>query len=75
MSWHGDRRYAGQAMTGFAIPGVELRVVDASENDVPHDGATIGEVVARGDAVMKGYWGRPDATKAVMKGTGSTPET
>jgi fatty-acyl-CoA synthase len=68
LSWQGERRYAGQAMTGFAIPGVELRVVDGSENDVPHDGTTIGEVVARGDAVMKGYWGRPDATEAVMKG-------
>jgi len=68
LSWEGERRYAGQAMTGFAIPGVELRVVDGSENDVPNDGTTIGEVVARGDAVMKGYWGRPDATEGVMKG-------
>jgi len=68
MPWQGDERYAGQAMTGFAIPGVELRVVDANENDVPHDGKTIGEVVARGDAVMKGYWRSPDATAAVMKG-------
>jgi fatty-acyl-CoA synthase len=68
MSWQGEQRYAGQAMTGFAIPGVELRVVDGSETDVPHDGTTIGEVVARGDAVMMGYWGRPDVTEAVMKG-------
>ena len=29
MSWEGEQRYVGQAMTGFAIPGVELRVVDA----------------------------------------------
>jgi fatty-acyl-CoA synthase len=69
MPWQGEQRYAGQAMTGFAIPGVELRVVDGNENDVPHDGKTIGEVVARGDVVMKGYWGRPEVTEAVMKGT------
>lgn len=68
VSWPGEQRYVGQAMTGFAIPGVELRVVDGSENDVPHDGKTIGEVVARGDTVMKGYWQRPEATAAVMKG-------
>jgi fatty-acyl-CoA synthase len=68
MSWQGERRYAGQAMTGFAIPGAELRVVDGSGNDVPRDGATIGEVVARGDGVMKGYWGRSDAAEAAMEG-------
>ena len=66
MSWEGERRHQGQAMTGFAIPGVELRVVDESGNDVPHNGSAIGEVVARGDAVMEGYWGRPDATVAAM---------
>jgi len=30
ISWEGERRYVGQAMTGFAIPGSELRVMDAS---------------------------------------------
>jgi fatty-acyl-CoA synthase len=68
MTWQGERRHAGQAMTGFAIPGVELRVVDENGNDVPHDGQAIGEVVARGDAIMDGYWGRPDATAAAMAG-------
>ena len=29
--WEGEQRYAGQAMTGYAIPGVELRVVDADD--------------------------------------------
>ena len=67
MSWTGEQRFAGQAMTGFAIPGVELRVVDASGNNVPHDGTSIGEVLARGDAVMEGYWGRPDATAIAME--------
>lgn len=67
-SWHGEQRFTGQAMTGFAIPGVELRVVDRSGIDVPRDRTTIGEVLARGDGIMKGYWERPDATEAVMKG-------
>jgi fatty-acyl-CoA synthase len=67
-SWHGEQRFTGQAMTGFAIPGVELRVVDTSGSDVPRDRTTIGEVLARGDGIMKGYWERPDATEAVMKG-------
>jgi acyl-CoA synthetase (AMP-forming)/AMP-acid ligase II len=67
LAWEGEQRYAGQAMTGFAIPGVELRVVDSDGNDVPHDGSTMGEIVARGDSVMDGYWGQPEATLAVMR--------
>jgi len=68
VSWQESRRHAGQAMTGFAIPGVELRVVADDGNEVPHDGTTIGEVTARGDAVMHGYWQRPDATDAALAG-------
>ena len=68
VSWPEDRRYVGQAMTGFAIPGAEVRVVNASGNDVPHDGISVGEVVARSDAVMEGYWGRPESTSAALEG-------
>ncbi len=68
LDWQGDQKYIGQAMTGFAIPGVELRVVDANDKDVPHDGKSIGEVVARSDVVMEGYWGQPQATAEAMRG-------
>lgn len=65
----GEGRIARQAMTGFAIPGVELRVVDDSGNDVPADGQTMGEIVARTDGVMEGYWQQPEETKkAIRKG-------
>ncbi|WP_166351822.1 AMP-binding protein [Phytoactinopolyspora limicola] len=49
--------------------GVELRVVDESGQPVP-DG-DIGEVITRGDHVMRGYWngsGRTDLGKAVVDG-------
>ena len=64
--WQGEDRYRGQAMTGYAIPGSELRVVDAHDNDVPHDGRTVGEIIARGDGVMMGYWNQPEATAQVL---------
>jgi len=64
----GDRRYATQAMTGYAIPGVELRVVDFNHQDVPRDGKTMGEIITRSDGVMQGYWRQPAATAEVMRG-------
>ena len=67
IAWEGERRYVGQAMTGFAIPGVELRVLGPDGKEVPHDGAVIGEIVVRGDGVMEGYWRQPEATQAAMK--------
>ena len=53
-------------MTGWAMPGCEIRVVDLHMNDVPRDLAAIGEVVIRGDIVMDGYYKEPQATAAVM---------
>jgi len=47
----------------------ELRVIDDTGNDVPQDGATIGEIVVRGNVVMKGYYNDPEATaKAIRNG-------
>jgi fatty-acyl-CoA synthase len=61
-------RMRRQAMTGWAVPGAEVRVVDLHMNDVPRDMQTIGEIVVRGDMVMDGYYKEPQATAAVMTG-------
>jgi fatty-acyl-CoA synthase len=64
----GGELYVARAMTGYAIPGVELRVVDFEDNDVARDGKTMGEIVARSDGVMQGYWQQPAATADAMRG-------
>ncbi len=45
-----------------------VRVVDEAMHDVPRDGATLGEVVMRGNNVMKGYFDDPDATERSFAG-------
>ena len=45
-----------------------IRVVDDEMNDVPQDGETMGEVVMRGNNVMKGYFANPDATAEAFRG-------
>ena len=52
----------------FMVYGSGLRVVDDNMRDIPRDGETMGEVVMRGDAVMKGYYNDPDATAEAFRG-------
>jgi acyl-CoA synthetase (AMP-forming)/AMP-acid ligase II len=53
---------------GVAIPGVELTVrrEDGGECAV----GEVGEVVAQGPNVMRGYWNAPEETAAVLKADG-----
>jgi fatty-acyl-CoA synthase len=59
-------RLGRQAMAGWSIPGVEIRVVDVNMRDVPRDMQSVGEVAIRGDGVMDGYYKDPQGTAAVM---------
>lgn len=68
LDWQEEHRFEGQARTGFAIPGVEVRVVAANGADVPADGQSMGEIWARSDGVMAGYWNAPQATEQALAG-------
>jgi fatty-acyl-CoA synthase len=46
----------------------DARVVDEEMRDVPADGATLGEVVMRGNNTMKGYYRDPEATAQAFRG-------
>jgi fatty-acyl-CoA synthase len=48
------------------ITSGELRVVDEKGNEVPQDGMTQGEIVARGNVVMAGYYNDPEATERAL---------
>src|SRR5947209_2176705 len=49
------------------ITSGELLVVDTRGNDVPHDGVTQGEIIARGNEVMAGYYYDPEATESSIR--------
>jgi fatty-acyl-CoA synthase len=50
------------------ITSGELRVVDDEGRDVPRDGRTLGEIVVRGNVVMKGYYNDPEASALALRG-------
>jgi fatty-acyl-CoA synthase len=50
------------------ITSGELLVIDEQGDEVPHDGATAGEIVVRGNVVMEGYYNDPDATERAFHG-------
>jgi fatty-acyl-CoA synthase len=58
-----------KARQGVAMPMMEdVTVLDKNLKQVPMDGATQGEIMIRGNAVMKGYFKNPEATATELSG-------
>jgi long-chain acyl-CoA synthetase len=49
---------------GTALYGYEIKIVDEDMNEVPR--GTIGDIIVKGDNVMLGYLGRPEATEETI---------
>jgi fatty-acyl-CoA synthase len=65
--WPEDDKLRVQAKTGYPMIGVAVRVIDEAGRDVEADSGEVGEVIARANVVMKGYWRQPEATDAVIR--------
>jgi long-chain acyl-CoA synthetase len=50
---------------GTPVRGVGVRILDDDGNDVP--AGEVGELAVRGECVMRGYWGRPEATAEAIQ--------
>ncbi len=67
---HRDRdhpRYLARlGSAGNARTDLEVRVADGADNDLP--AGESGEILCRGDVVMAGYYGNPEATAETLRG-------
>jgi fatty-acyl-CoA synthase len=61
-------RYRLKARQGIAQLLTDVRVMDEEMREVLKDGKTVGEIVARGNNVMEGYFKQPEETAKAMRG-------
>jgi len=65
--WPEPEQLRVQTRSGYAMLGVDLRVVDDAGDEVPADGVATGEIIARSNLVMEGYWNQPEATAEAIR--------
>jgi long-chain acyl-CoA synthetase len=65
---HPDEVERKPGSIGKGIPGVELTLRD--KTGTPVQIGEVGEIVARGENVMAGYWQRPEETRGVLRSEG-----
>jgi fatty-acyl-CoA synthase len=68
LDWPLEQQAEQRCKTGRAIPMVQLRIVDDEMNDLPSDGETRGEIVARTPWLTAGYLKDPVNSETLWHG-------
>ncbi len=61
--------FGRRSHAGVEVIGCDIEILDENGQPVPMDNVTVGEIAARGNMVLKGYWEQPEETaKAIHDG-------
>ncbi|MBX9689778.1 MAG: long-chain-fatty-acid--CoA ligase, partial [Candidatus Obscuribacterales bacterium] len=67
LSWSEDKQVEIRSRTGRPYMGAEVKVVRADGSAVENNNLEVGEIIARGPTITKGYWKQPEATAQAIK--------
>jgi fatty-acyl-CoA synthase len=62
-----ERRWDLKRKQGLPLTGVDIVLLDADGQEMPHDGASIGEICVRGPWITAGYHDMPDSADRFTK--------
>jgi fatty-acyl-CoA synthase len=68
LDWDIDRKGSVLKRPGLPVPLIQIEVMDASGNKLPHDGKSTGEIVLRAPWLTEGYFKEPERNCGKMVG-------
>jgi 3-(methylthio)propionyl---CoA ligase len=70
MSLDDEAQMAIRSKQGRPVFGVEMKIVDDTGRELPHDGKSVGELLVRGPWIVTGYFEDEEATAAAVEPDG-----
>ena len=58
-----DQQFENIGKAGLLMPGLEIKIVDDSWQELPHDGEAVGELLIRGPWICSEYYNDPQPDK------------
>ena len=63
-----EERWNLKRKQGLVLTGVDIRILDADDKDLPHDGKSAGEICVRGPWITASYHDMPDSADRFLEG-------
>lgn len=64
---YSDMRPGIFSSTGTAVPDAAIKLLDADDQELPHDGQSVGQLVAHSESLARGYWNNPEASAKTFR--------
>ncbi|TET10316.1 MAG: fatty-acid--CoA ligase [Candidatus Thorarchaeota archaeon] len=62
-----EERWELKKKQGYIVVGLDVKIVDSSDNELPHDGEAVGEILLRGPWVLGKYHDAPGSEDQFTK--------